>query len=437
MPFDPRMLLPKKPQFQQQNMAAPDMQSTGGDVPQTSSIQQPQSPADYSLGMASDRLQQALAPKKIGFGGKLLDALAPVFGPSYGQERETARATAGFNVADKLAQENRLEQLNQSTMGRNNAEVANFQSEIANRGNVKQDPHYFPGVDEQGNPTEMSVTPGGTAQSVGRRYETPVKETDKSSDHIVSMGPDGKPHNMGFNNTTKKYDQDMGLAYERPVSTNSSGAQESRDIKWVMWNDANGRQMAGPLSEAKKSGAANPAELGAPEVKDILNARNAVHLMTKVGDPSRPETMGTLQLIDSLDKEGKLGVFASRWNKMLTTGVGAAPGDDPRIVTLLNKNDLGQTLAMLAHFGASGGRSPAILKHFMDLADAGKMDAPTLKAGTKAIADYMADKGMSAAPEYGDTVPAKAKHTVGESITIKGKPMKITAVHSDGSFDAQ
>jgi hypothetical protein len=173
-----------------------------------------------------------------------------------------------------------------------------------------------------------------------------------------------------------------------------------------MWNNPDtGKMEAGAMSQAPKG--SNPAQLGMQEVKDIMNARHAVQIMTKQGDPNDPVNQGTLQLIDSLDKDGKLGVLASRWNSFMTTGVGTVPGDDPRIISLLDKNMLGDTATMLSHFGASGGRSPQMLQHFLDLADSRKMDGPTLKAGVRAIADYMTDKAMypGGAPPTGRMAP--------------------------------
>jgi hypothetical protein len=199
---------------------------------------------------------------------------------------------------------------------------------------------------------------------------------------------------------------------------------DAKNRKWVTGTDSTGKQIAGPVSELQQLGAQNLAELPTQEVRDVQNARHAVNLMEKQGDTSKPETMGTLQLIDALDKEGKLGVLASRYNKFVTSGVGASPGDDPRIVTLLNKNMLQDTAVMLSHFGASGGRSPQMLQHFIDLSNAGKMDGVTLRAGTKAIADYMHDRAMMPSqqptnqqqPQGGNTPQAQQS----------GQPMTIT-----------
>lgn len=214
-----------------------------------------------------------------------------------------------------------------------------------------------------------------------------------------------------FNTTT-------GETKDAPEGTTTS-AQETANRKWVSWTE-NGKQVAGPLSMAQSHGASDAVEVPAQEVRDITNARFAANLMTKVGDPKKIETNGVLQLIDSLDKDGKLGVLASRYNSFLTKGVGASPGDDPRIITLINKNMLSDTATMLAHFGASGGRSPAMLQHFIDLANSGKMDAQTLKAGTLAIADYMKDRAMLPGNQQGGPSKAAPQVTIDSngSVTI-------------------
>jgi len=196
-------------------------------------------------------------------------------------------------------------------------------------------------------------------------------------------------------------------AQGNPVKS-AAGAKNAS--QWVSW-DENGRTVAGPMSMAQQRGAHNFAQVPGQEVRDIQNARNTVQLLTKQGDPNKPETQGVLQLIDSLDKDGKLGVLASRWNSFMTRGVGASPDDDPRIITLINKNMLSDTSAMLAHFGAGGGRSPQMLQHFLDLANSGKMDGVTLRAGEMAIADYMRDRAM---------IPSEQ----GKSAS-QGQPLKI------------
>jgi hypothetical protein len=203
------------------------------------------------------------------------------------------------------------------------------------------------------------------------------------------------------NQESKKQSEQMRQAMLALATQRANTTEGTQGSKWVTWTDKNGRQVAGPRSEAEKAGATDAADLQGQEIRDVQNARNVAHIITKQGDPNKPETQGVLQLLDSLDKDGMLGVLASRYNKFLTGGVGASPNDDPRIITLINKNMLADTGAMLAHFGASGGRSPAMLQHFLDLANVGKMDGVTLRAGVKAIADYMQDRGMM--PEQSGT----------------------------------
>lgn len=146
---------------------------------------------------------------------------------------------------------------------------------------------------------------------------------------------------------------------------------------------------------ARKAGAQDPAQVPTEEIRNITDARNVLTMVNKQGDmKGDPSTWGVLQLASSLNKDGKMGAFTSRYNRMMTQGVGAEPGDDPRIITLLDKAQLMTTLTMKAHFGASGGRSPQMLAHFEALANAGKMDGGTFIAGTKAIADYMGDRAM-------------------------------------------
>ena len=171
--------------------------------------------------------------------------------------------------------------------------------------------------------------------------------------------------------------------------------EQKQGLQWVMWQDpSSGKTVAGPLSLATQSGAQNPAALDTRDVQGVMDARQAVNLINKQGNPKDPTTWGVNQLISSLDKDKQLGVATSRLNAFLAGKVGMSPNDDPRIVSLLDKSQLLMTLSMKAHFGASGGRSPQMLDHFLSLANAKTMNGPTLRAGTAAVGDYMADRAM-------------------------------------------
>jgi hypothetical protein len=239
-------------------------------------------------------------------------------------------------------------------------------------------------------PPQFTLQPGSSPKDF-ERIDKVLEQTEKSaqtkSQQDISTGI---------------RQQMLGLAQEKAeeAKTRAEEATEKQQMKWVEYTDA-GRTVAGPLSQAKAAGATDMSELGQKDVQDIREARNVHQLISKQGDPSRPENMGVNQLIDSLARDNKLGIVSSRLNSFLTGKVGTLPGDDPRIAALLNKADLAMTASMKAHFGASGGRSPQMLEHFLNMANARKMDAPALKAGFAAVDDYMQDRGRlpaSAAP---------------------------------------
>ena len=186
----------------------------------------------------------------------------------------------------------------------------------------------------------------------------------------------------------------MNEMHNQTLAIQQQGAaerQQKQQMTWAQWqNPTTGKTEAGPLSMAPPG--TQPAQIDTRDIQGINDARQAVNLINKKGD--KPEQMGVMQLIDSLDKDGKLGVASSRLNSFLAGGVGAEPGDDPRIMSLLDKSNLAMTLIMKAHFGASGGRSPQMLEHFLDMANAKKMNANTLRAGFNAVGDYMNDRAM-------------------------------------------
>ncbi len=210
--------------------------------------------------------------------------------------------------------------------------------------------------------------------------------------------------------------------------------QAAAGMKWVQYTDpTTGRQAAGPLSEAKKFGATDPASLGGSDVTTIREARMARELATKTG--TTPDTMGVLQLIDSLDKDGKLGVAASRFNSFMSGGVGAEPGDDPRIMALMNKSENLMMVHMKSILGMSGGRSPATMQRFMDMANAKKMNANTLRDGIKAVSDIAKDRamlpsgGQSQGPSQG-AIHVKNR-TTGKTGTFSGTPQEAASAGYD------
>ena len=121
-----------------------------------------------------------------------------------------------------------------------------------------------------------------------------------------------------------------------------------------------------------------------------LAARHWLTLANQQGDANGdPSDMGIMQLIDKLDAEGKLGPLAGRWNDFMAGKWGAG---DPEYAALRAKMGLSTTLLMQAHVGSRGGS--ALLEHFEDLANAGKMDGATLKSAMASEGNYVQDKAM-------------------------------------------
>jgi len=392
---------------------------------------------------AKQRLQgleegQSGVSKMHGVGGgivKGLDVAGSIFAPramtyipgsslNYQHQLDVARQ----NVAQDTAEQQREQQIvnEQAHQGLETAQTAETQARTAGLVNPPAPTNEFELWARQNPSAKVSdwlqLQSQNKPPQEGERPLTNVAQMNKAlADRYQVLNP-GKPLPGEFtippNATQKDYDRidkalsgvegAQGTKAQRDqieilrqqaadaAAESRKDKEENEGLKWVTWNDpATGKQTAGPLSQAKKSGAMDTAaDLPAQEVRDVQNARHAVRLMTKLGDPNKPETQGVLQLIDSLDADGKLGVLASRWNSLLTTGVGTSPDDDPRIIALIDKNMLGDTATMLAHFGASGGRSPQMLQHFLDLANARKMDGLTLRTGVKSIVDYMQDRAM-------------------------------------------
>ena len=266
------------------------------------------------------------------------------------------------------------------------------------------------------------------------QYQLPANATQKDYDRI-DKSLSGVETAQGTAEQRKQTqalrEQALAAAAEAKAAT-----AEGKGDKWVYGQDKDGNTVAGGMSQLKAMGAQNLTEIPAQEVRNITNARQAVRLSEKQGTEQHPETMGVEQLIDSLGKAGKLGLAASRINAFLSGGVGAEPGDDPRIMALLDKTDLLMTATMLAHFGASGGRSPQMLEHFLSMANAKKMNENTLKAGVLAITDYMKDRAMEPTNSTQETgASTSQQHKVGDAVKLNGKDVTIKKIYPDGTFD--
>lgn len=122
-----------------------------------------------------------------------------------------------------------------------------------------------------------------------------------------------------------------------------------------------------PSAAPRSSGAPGPR----PKPLDASTRSAATFART-----IQPEIPRIIAEVNKLDSEGKLGLVASRWNEFLAGKVGTGP----EFVRLRNGVKLLNTAMGRVHGGARGGGSTTMLEHFESMANAGKMDAATLKA---------------------------------------------------------
>jgi hypothetical protein len=254
-----------------------------------------------------------------------------------------------------------------------------------------------------------------TSEDLKHRIALEIEKGDTKTakgleSELMDLNPDAKAR------LNESYASLAATQEQRRITNEEKQEKEGRTLVRVR-DDKTGQTYVMPLSKAKADGISSESieELPASEKAQIQDARLVMKVIKKKGD--KPENKGVLQLVDELEKDGKLGVVSSRMNSYLAGGVGTITGDDARIMALLDKADLAMTLSMKAHFGVSGGRSPQMLEHFLNLANAKKMDGPALRAGFKAVNDYMKDRA-----EMPPSSGGGGGGGTGHSFTFNGKP---------------
>jgi hypothetical protein len=207
-------------------------------------------------------------------------------------------------------------------------------------------------------------------------------------------------------------------------------ARDKQDLNAVVGTDPKtGRPVLVPYSQAQQMGIQNPIKADADMVNKSMAARHWLQLANGQGDPQGdPSELGIMQLVDKLDSEGKLGPLAGRWNDFMAGKFGAG---DPEYAALRAKMGLSTTLLMQAHVGSRGGS--ALLEHFEDLANAGKMDGPTLKSAMGSEINYVQDKAMDPSATNYRKASAPSGPPAGATMKVPGSDGKLH--WSDGKRD--
>jgi hypothetical protein len=217
-------------------------------------------------------------------------------------------------------------------------------------------------------------------------------------------------------------------------------SRDKQDLKPVTGTDPKtGQQVIANYADAQKMGLTGMTQASDDMVNKAYAARHWLNLATKPGDPASkdPADLSITQLIDKLDKAGKLGPLASRWNDFLAGKFGSGDAD---YAALNAKMGLSTTLLQQAHVGNRG--SSALLEHFEDLANQKKLDAPTLRAGFNSEINYMRDRAADPnPPNYVTPKPGAAPNTQGSAaagggqITVKDPTGGIHTFADQASAD--
>lgn len=241
-------------------------------------------------------------------------------------------------------------------------------------------------IDKQGN--SMGFVDGSIVPSLMSRTSSTIewKEDEngnfvplpKSSTRSVNI-PGGSPAQPGAGAGVK-------ITPGVGITVNGQPIHGKNATQMVVGTDSEGKQVAGTPNELRAAGVNQFTKLDATESGKVNTAR-------QLTSPN-----GLFSLIDkdlAQFKPGELEGLSPRWNEFLAGTVGTA---DSRYMALrTHLNGLLSTALMQAHVGARGGER--IMEHFEDLANAGKMSLPTLRAALNAEKQYVEEKAMRPTPK--------------------------------------
>jgi hypothetical protein len=221
------------------------------------------------------------------------------------------------------------------------------------------------GYDEKGEPIKKTFYAGQI--SIARSLNL---ETAAMADHAKVAGK------IQVANQTGVTAKNEGAAHKAEAAANAAPKVENM----LVGSMPDGQQVAGTQQDLQAAGATGITKLPADEAKKVVVARQLISPQGLFASVN--------QDIRELDKNGQLGVAATRWNDFLTSKV----GDGPEFAKLRADMGLLGTALMQAHVGARG--SHEMLEHFTSLADYRISDAATLRAALGREFNYVTEKAM-------------------------------------------
>jgi hypothetical protein len=228
-----------------------------------------------------------------------------------------------------------------------------------------------------------------------------AKPADTGRDPITDAigGRPTKGADGSFTFAGKKYpteataNQAYGDAYEAKKRQEIAAGKPTPEPKGDMFSaTVNGRQVAGTLEQMKALGVkpGDMEKVSTENASKIENARTLYQWMNSTD----PEDPGVLTLAQKLDKEGKLGPLASRYQDWInkTGSVLGFDSGDPDFQRLMTDMGLETTALMQVHVGSRGGS--ALMEHFQDLANAKTMSGKAFLSALDAENRYIRRKAL-------------------------------------------
>lgn len=232
----------------------------------------------------------------------------------------------------------------------------------------------LPGMGADGK--DLTIPAGTPGETVGKLYTAAfTKQMDAAAKKdVASTNQKSRMAVQGLKNQGALEVQNL----KNQSATDRAG---SKAPDMAVGTTDDGQQVSGSPAELAAAGIKNPTKLPGIEGAKVTVARQLI-------DPNKGLVTKISDTIDDLDKQGKLGVVASRWGAFLSGKV----GDDPDFQRLGTLFGIFHTAVMQAHVGARG--SAEMMEHFKNLANPDISSPGQIRAGLQALKEYLTEKAM-------------------------------------------